>query len=350
MSEQQLTTNVENQILSLLQDANSKSLARADLISRLPFVQEYLASRSRDKLLETIKPALKVQKERYFVTEAQFHLPPATSYLRVFKPKAPQEDLSSFRQMVLRVNKEQIPLSGIEIGRRGIGIRGVVPIQEQGVHIGSFEIAMDFKPLLNNLKKISGYDSAIFVSEEKMSRVATLIPKPDPEKIIGAMRVQDATNWRLIRGLTTPDLINSTFQMDAYHKEYDGESYSLILVPLMDFKGEQIGLIVAAKTMRYFENLRSSLFWNNIFLACGQALVITGIASILFNGLLLRPIVSLGRSIKSMLGQRDVKDENSSSMDYLSTRRDEVGEIARDCKTLQSHVLEVNQASPDSRS
>ena len=53
MSEQQLTTTVENQILSLLQDANSKSLARADLISRLPLVQEYLASRSKDKLLET---------------------------------------------------------------------------------------------------------------------------------------------------------------------------------------------------------------------------------------------------------------------------------------------------------
>jgi hypothetical protein len=138
--------------------------------------------------------------------------------------------------------------------------------------------------------------------------------------------------------------------MDAYHKEYDGETYSLILVPLMDFKGEQIGLIVAAKTMRYFENLRSSLFWNNIFVACGQALVITGITSILFNGLLLRPIVSLGRGVKSMLGQKDSKEETSSSIDYLSTRRDEVGEIARDCKKLQSHILDGNQASRDSHS
>ena len=85
-------------------------------------------------------------------------------------------------------------------------------------------------------------------------------------------------------------------------------------------------------------------------MACGQSLVITGIASILFNGLLLRPIVSLGGNIKSMLGAKDAKDENSSSIDYLSTRRDEVGEIARDCKTLQSQIFEGNQAGRDSHS
>ena len=198
-------------------------MARADLISRLPFVEDNLAKKSRDALLNALKPALDVQQEKFAISEAQFHLPPATSILRIFKPEAPQEDLSSFRQMVLKVNKEHIPLSGIEIGRRGVGIRSVAPIQKQGVHIGSFEIAMEFKPVLDNLKRISGYESAVFVDDEKMSRIATLIPKPDPEKIIGGMRVQEATNWRLIRGLTTPDIIDSTNQMDAYQKRYDGD-------------------------------------------------------------------------------------------------------------------------------
>ena len=185
----------------------------------------------------------------------------------------------------------------------------------------------------------------MFVDEEKMSKIATLIPKPDPEKIIGSMRVQEATNWRLIRGLTTPDIIDSTNQMDAYQKKYDGDTYSMILVPLLDFKGEQIGLIVATKSLKYIENLRSSLLWNNAFLAMGQALTVTALASVLFNGLLLRPILALGTGIRAMLEDGDTKDSASASLDELSTRRDEVGEIARDCKDLQQFITRKNDGS-----
>lgn len=345
VSQKQLVTTTQDLILSLLQDTNVKSMAHADLISRLPFVEDNLTKKSKDALLNALRPALDVQKQKFAITEAQFHLPPATSILRIFKPEAPQEDLSSFRQMVLKVNKEHIPLSGIEVGRRGVGIRGVAPIQNQGVHIGSFEIAMEFKPVLDNLKRISGYESAVFVDEEKMSKIATLIPKPDPEKIIGSMRVQEATNWRLIRGLTTPDIIDSTNQMDAYQKKYDGDTYSMILVPLLDFKGEQIGLIVATKSLKYIENLRSSLLWNNAFLAMGQALTVTALASVLFNGLLLRPILALGTGIRAMLEDGDTKDSASASLDELSTRRDEVGAIARDCKDLQQFITRKNDGS-----
>jgi hypothetical protein len=133
--------------------------------------------------------------------------------------------------------------------------------------------------------------------------------------------------------------------MDAYQKRYDGDTYSMILVPLLDFKGEQIGLIVATKSLRYIENLRSSLLWNNAFLAMGQALAVTALASVLFNGLLLRPILSLGTGIRAMLEGGDTKDPASDSLDELSTRRDEVGAIARDCKNLQQFIYHTNESS-----
>ena len=345
LAEEEITSIVQSSILSLLQDANGKSLARADLISRLPFVQKDFASRSRDELFKSISPSLKVQKERFFVSEAQFHLPPATSYLRVYKPNAKQEDLSSFREMVLKVNKDKLPLSGIEIGRRGIGIRGVVPINNNGVHAGSFEIAMEFKPVLNNLKKLTGYDAAVFIDEERMSKIATLIPTPDPEKIIGGMRVQESTNWRLLRGITNPDIINSTKEALTEKKFYDGEDYSLIITPLVDYKGQQIGLIVAAKSLKYTDDLKHSLFWNNIFLAFGQALVVTAFASVFFNGLLLRPILSLGKNIKDISEDTHVSDSSPNSLDPLLNRRDEVGEIARDCKELQIRISDYNQGN-----
>lgn len=339
LSENQEQNMVLNLIQSNLQEANKKALARADLISRLPFIQKNFRENSRDELLDNIKTSLKVQKQRFSVTEAQFHLPPAKSYLRVFRPKAPQEDLSSFRQMVLKVNKDKVPLSGIEIGRRGIGIRGVVPISDEKGHIGSFEIAMDFKPVLDSLKKTTGFESAVFVDEDKMSEIATLIPKPDLEKIVGGMRVQEATNWKTIRSLVTPDIMTTTKQVDFKVLKNNNESYSAILVPLQDYKGQQIGLIVTAKSLKYLENLKASLFWNNIFLALAQTLVITGTASILFNGLLLRPVLALGNRIKSISKAVDTVDLSDDSVDKLASRLDEVGQIARDCQILQNNII-----------
>ena len=339
LSEKQEQNSVLNLIQSSLQEANKKALARADLISRLPFVQKNLRENSRDELLDNVESSLKVQKQRFSVAEAQFHLPPAKSYLRVFKPKAPQEDLSTFRQMVLKVNKDKVPLSGIEIGRRGIGIRGVVPISDEKGHIGSFEIALDFKPVLDSLKKTTGFESAVFVDEDKMSEIATLIPKPDLEKIVGGMRVQEATNWKTIRSLVTPDIMTTTKQVDFKVLKNDNESYSAILVPLQDYKGQQIGLIVTAKSLKYLENLKASLFWNNIFLALAQTLVITGTASILFNGLLLRPVLALGNRIKSISKDVDTVDLSDDAVDKLASRLDEVGQIARDCQVLQNNII-----------
>lgn len=349
LSESQEQNMVLNLIQSSLQEANKKALARADLISRLPFVQKNLRENLRDELLENVEPSLKVQKQRFSVTEAQFHLPPAKSYLRIFRPKAPQEDLSSFRQMVLKVNKDKLPLSGIEIGRRGIGIRGVVPISDEKGHIGSFEIAMDFKPVLDSLKKTTGFEAAVFVDEDKMSEIATLMPKPDLEKIIGGMRVQEATNWKTIRSLVTADIMTRTKQVDFKVLKNNNESYSAILVPLQDYKGQQIGLIVTTKSLKYLENLKASLFWSNIFLALAQTLVITGTASILFNGLLLRPVLALGNQIKSISKDLDSVDLNDAEIDKLASRLDEVGQIARDCQVLQNNIINSRSSNVSSK-
>jgi methyl-accepting chemotaxis protein len=349
LSEEQEQSSVLNLIQSSLQEANKKALARADLISRLPFVEKNLREKSRDELLNNIKPALKAQKERFSVTEAQFHLPPAKSYLRVFKPKAPQEDLSSFRQMILRVNREKVPLSGIEIGRRGIGVRGVVPISDKQGHIGSFEIAMDFKPILDTLKKTTGYESGVFVDENRMSEVATLIPKPDLEKIVGGMRVQDVSNWKTIRSVITPDIMATTKQVDFKVVKKENEPFSLILVPLQDYKGQQIGIIVFTKSLKYLEEIKASLFWNNIFLALAQALVITGAASVLFNGLLMRPILALGNRIKMLSQAVDTIDLVDGSFDELSSRVDEIGQIAKDCQILQNSTINTRLLNASSK-
>jgi methyl-accepting chemotaxis protein len=326
-------------IQTSIQEQSSKALARADLISRLPSVQQALRSRQRVQLFQSIAVSLKAQKERFGVTEGQFHLAPATSYLRVFAPDAPQEDLTSFRETVVLANLKQEPQSGVEVGRRGLGIRGVVPVRDDQGAIGSFEVALDFKSVLEGLKKITGFEGGVFVDEQLMSTVATLTPKVDSERIIGGLRNQDSTNWQVIRSLVSPDILTRTNDVTFQeHQKVDEIDYGVVLVPLLDFKGKKIGVIVAGRSFNLLNSQAGRVLVNNIFFAILQIIVLTGTVSILFNGLLMRPILALGSLIADT-----AKGDVFSHVEDLSTRKDEVGKIAKNFELLRKQFTDMKK-------
>jgi len=101
-----------------------------------------LGERNRDELARITVPTFEVMKKEYNVR--QFHLPPATSFLRVHKPQKFGDDLSSFRKTVVETNAKREAISGIERGVAGLGVRGIVPVYHQQQHIGSVEFGLSF--------------------------------------------------------------------------------------------------------------------------------------------------------------------------------------------------------------
>lgn len=98
------------------------------------------------------------------VLKIHFHLPNARSLVRLWrdgyqtkidgKKVDISDDLSSFRNTVIQVNKEPYkPITGIEIGRGGFAIRGIVPVSNSnGRHLGSVEVLYPFSEVFDNLK------------------------------------------------------------------------------------------------------------------------------------------------------------------------------------------------------
>ncbi len=70
-----------------LKGAEGKALARAALVADLPRVKELFAAQDRAGLLAELSPMFRGQSEKYGVDQAQFHVPPATSFLRLNKPE-----------------------------------------------------------------------------------------------------------------------------------------------------------------------------------------------------------------------------------------------------------------------
>lgn len=105
-------------------------------------VQAAFAARDRDALAVLTVPGFATLKSGFGVRQLQFHVPPATSFLRVHKPAKFGDDLSGFRFSVVETNKARSAQLGPESGVAGLGIRAVVPVFNGGSHVGSAEVGL----------------------------------------------------------------------------------------------------------------------------------------------------------------------------------------------------------------
>ncbi len=136
------------------------------LLADIPDLQQAMADGDREKMSKMLVPAFKALKKDYAVVQMQFHTPPATSFFRVHKPEKFGDDLSGFRQTVVETNTALKPIMGLESGVAGLGIRGVVPVFQNGKHLGSVEIGMSFgQPFFDEFKTNYGVDVIFRTSE-----------------------------------------------------------------------------------------------------------------------------------------------------------------------------------------
>lgn len=260
-----------------LQEQSNKAAARASMVVSLPSIQEAMRKQDRDQLVARLQKSFLIQRDKYGMREGQFHLPPATSFLRIYDIKAGHgEDLSSFREMVLTANRKQEAQKGIEVGRRGLSIRGVDVIADDKGPIGSFEVGISFGTVMDNVKRNSGFDAGVFVDATLMNDVATLLPKPDRERLVGTYQNVEATNWKSIRGLVDADLLSAAKETVTRVTRVDGVDYGVTALPLLDFKGQRIGAIVAVKSFEKYQAMSNSALIQVIAFAGLQALLLAG--------------------------------------------------------------------------
>ena len=120
-------------VLTASLDAEARlATTMSTLVTGIPEVGEALANGQRDRLAALFQSGFKALSEGYGVKQFQFHLPPATSFLRVHKPEEFGDDLSDLRPTIVETNRSKQPVSGLDLGVAGLGIRGLVPVFHQG--------------------------------------------------------------------------------------------------------------------------------------------------------------------------------------------------------------------------
>ena len=281
---QEETSRLAEQFFNLkLHDLNDFSLGLAVQSANNPEVQAAFAAQDRQKLLGLTLESYTALKEKYDIAQYQFHLAPATSFLRLHSVDKYGDDLSSFRFTVIQVNETLKPVYGLEVGRGGAGIRGVTPVYYQGEHIGSVEFGLNFnETLLNNLKSDYGDDWRIILTREALS-LATL------------------DDLSLLKEGPTPDMLVLASTIDSiyppaeiYNKVIGGERaitevktdqgkiFSVTSLPLRDYSGKIIGvtdIIIDNTALVQAQTNRSLLLLVGLLgvLAIGSYVILTTI-------------------------------------------------------------------------
>lgn len=332
---------ISSQIKSDFLKIAGKAESRADMLATMPSIGKAFKNEDRTWLWAQLRAMFVDQNEKYDLSEMQFHKAPASTFLRIHKDGGYGEDLSDFRQTVVSTNNLKSPQKGLELGRAGLGLRGVVPVFYEKEHIGSLEFVFSFKSLINKTKKITGADISIFVNKNLYKRVCTLISNEKEKKeknmtdeqievinTIGNFRYLDSTDKEKIMSLMTSTYLNKGTEFYTVFPIVNGKEEGVSIEPLFDFSGAKIGTIVISKNFDKLNAEYQAKFSTNVMIKLLQLSLVLLISVFIYNVWLMTPLHKISTILQNRLnGQHD-------SFDEFTKKDNEIGKLARVLRKL----------------
>lgn len=218
-----------------LKDKKSILLTAAVLLSNDSDVKKCLSMNTRENCIGHLKDIQRTFNNLSFSKETKIHVhtKDLKSFFRLWElDKNKNDSLSSFRESLLMVKASKKELSGIEIGRSSMLLRGISPILNDGEYLGSIELISDF----NSISKYywtKGINFYVLMHQ----RYEDIVNKIDfkREDRLGKYIVVNEINSRL------KSLEKINFQGTNYVRK--GNFY-ILFTPIFDIVGREIGFYV----------------------------------------------------------------------------------------------------------
>lgn len=259
----------------LVVDTTQKLSLLAKTVSDIPSVEKDMAERNREALQSVTEPMYKDLKQRLELNVFHFHLPPATSFLRLQKPEKFGDDLSGFRHTVVSVNATRKEASGIEVGKAGLSIRAVLPVNYHGQHVGSVEFGAPIDD-----KLVKSYKE-IFHSE-----ISVVVPDN------GGFKYQAKTHSMTIPAKKFPFLKKMLQNEETKIERVTKNNRELLTayMPLKDYSGKNVGILAVPFDMT--DQLTAARKTAQTIALAGLVaiLVIQGLVYLIFQLLINRPL------------------------------------------------------------
>ncbi|MCT7912467.1 methyl-accepting chemotaxis protein [Arcobacter lacus] len=304
LSEQRIKAKLEVGISNAISVANDSS------------IKESLATKNRELAISTLANLSSNMKESTPFKNIQIHLHTKDnhSFLRSWQADKFGDDLSSFRNSVVKVNKEHIAVNGFEIGKEGLSLRAVVPVFDSNkIPVGSLE----FMQGLNSV--------AISFDEEKRAFLLLM------DLSLSVENVKDEN--KLDKYLISQKFINKDFLEDAKKidfnklltdKHFESSKYFYTFNDITDFEGRKLGIALVAEPISYVNNAiehASSIIWVALVILVFAVVLIMVISLLNMKNNILKPIFNLKKSIEN------ISNNSSETTKIEVTSKDEIGDL-----------------------
>ena len=356
MRENYVRDIVENRFKRIYVDIDTNALAAANMsaiFAQIPIVINAYnlaftgdinngyspeSQAAREMLRQGLAPMLDSYKESAGAPmQLHYHLPNGRSLVRLWRAKQTRvngewtdvsDDLTSFRPTVLEVNRSGKPVKGIELGSGGFAVRGVVPVKEAGANgrqVGSVEMLHDFDAILSAATEEGQNEMILYINAELLPIATALQDQEKNPRVGNFVRVTKPKEESMVAQVT-PDLLEAGKKDIIFE---DHANISLATLPIKDYRGEQVGVLVCAIKTDSLAVLMQTADFTLITMLAGMALAPFGALMLGLRSFVTRPITMVTSKIK------DIAEGRADLTESLESRqRDEIGDLARSFNTL----------------
>lgn len=296
-------------------ETNARTITNSKVVQRL------LYEKDREGLEDLVLPMY--EDLNYKFSQAQFHLPDSSSFLRLHDLDDYGDSLKGIRDSVEVANKDKKIVRSLEEGVNGFGLRAVVPVYYQEKHVGSFEFGSNFGlNFLDQLKEAYNMDFGIYKFEK------------------GQIKSINNTSDILLKEVESKEDIELLKKGERIFKKDREEKYNISLVPIKNFKEEVIGYIKITNNRQFILNWISNIRKAVIILASIIDLLVFLLYSY-FIGRAFKPLDTLIKNTEA-IAHGDLTQVIELSGDNEISRLGE--SINRLNNNLRNTLLEINES------
>ena len=268
-----------------------------------------------------------------------FHLPNGRSFLRVWrktqtlKGEDISDDISSFRHTVMNVNRLHKPVKGIEAGRGGLAIRGVVPVwSRDGKVLGSVETFIPLREVFTYLHPNPKDILAIFMSKELLSITTRIKEDSQGHPILKGYVYITSNNKSKVTNIAKK--LSKTFFDEGRKGNYPHQRIGnlvLTAAPLKDYKGKSIGVVVygvnIATEVGLLKKLKKNLFAGTL----GALLVLIAVFLLIS--------MKITKELNSIIEVSELMAKGDLSKRIEINSEDEIGRMAKALQEMLDGVV-----------
>ncbi|MBN1253182.1 MAG: hypothetical protein JXA16_13675 [Bacteroidales bacterium] len=230
-----------------------------------------------------------IYQETGYEPRIHFHLPPAISFCRCWS-KVRGDDISDFRNSVLRVSENKKAEKGIEKGRAGFVIRGVAPIfSNQGKYYGSIEAFFNINHLVKEINLFTKEEFAIFMNKDLLKIATNFLEDSATNIKIGE---KTFNNYILVEKNQKFKLENILLKESKYNDLdiFNIENFTYTIISIKNILGKQEGIGILQIDLSESKKKLKEIIYTEIFVFLILISAIVFLLSLRHNRLIISKI------------------------------------------------------------